>query len=81
MDRIYEWVNNLGPSSRFYKGFSTADALIESTCRDKTNIKVTDQKAAADCLRRMGYEKSDQGYDSTSKTKTPRKWKKVIFQN
>ena len=74
-DRIYDWVNNIGPNSGFYHGFSTEEALIQSSCREEKNIKVTDQKAAADCLRRMGYEK-DKHQSRKDGIKQPRKWRR-----
>ena len=74
-DRIYDWVNNIGPNSGYYHGFSTEEALIQSSCREEKNIKVTDQKAAADCLRRMGYEK-DKHQSRKDGNKQPRKWRR-----
>ena len=74
-DRIYDWVNSIGPNSDFFYGFSTEEALIESSCREEKSIKVTDQKAAADCLRRMGYEK-DKHQSRKNGVKQPRKWRR-----
>ena len=76
-DRIYDWVNSIGQNSGFYHGFSTEEALIQSSCREEKNIKVTDQKAAADCLRRMGYEK-DIHQSRKDGVKQPRKWRNCI---
>ena len=51
------------------------EALIKSSCREEKNIKLTDQKAAADCLRRMGYEK-DKHQSRKDGVKQPRKWRR-----
>jgi len=78
--QIYQWINNPKWEVDYYekgkeKGFTTAQALTESGCRDRNQVKNPDLKMAACVLKDLDFEQRNQGYDAGKKT--PRKWYKI----
>ena len=56
MDRISQW-------AKTQDNFSATDALIGSRCRTEENLKSSDAKEVANCLRALGYRKKQQRVD------------------
>ncbi len=74
---IYQWINNPKWKVDYYKdgketGFTTAQAVTESGCRDRNQVKNPDLKMAASVLKDLNFEQRNQGYEAGEKT--PRKW-------
>ena len=74
---IYQWINKATFEMDYGKpkGFTTAQAITDSGCRDKGQLKNVDYKWAASALKELDFEQSNQGYEEGKKT--PRKWFRV----
>ena len=59
------------------KGFTTAQAVSASGCRDEKSVKNIDLKMAASALKELDFEQSNQGYEEGTGRKTPRKWFRI----
>ena len=76
---IYKWINNPCFEMDYggEKGFTTAQAVIASGCRDEKSVKNIDLKMAASALKELDFEQSNQGYEEGTGRKTPRKWFRI----
>ena len=61
----------------YNEGFTTAQAIVDSGCRDEKSVKNTDLKMAASVLKDLGFEQTNQGYDKATGSKTHRKWYRI----
>ena len=67
--RIEEWVTK--PQNKYR--FTTEQALVNSGCRSAENVSPNDLKLGADCLRRLGFDKSKQSRYKDPITNKPKK--------